>query len=114
MAETNHTAQHRLLAIEDEPDCSDLILRTALKCGYEARPALDVRALHKTIRDWRPHVITLDLCMPEVDGMEIISMIKEVGFAGELIIISGQPEWIRDLTSRVASQSGLKVPAHMS
>jgi DNA-binding NtrC family response regulator len=114
MAETHHADRRRLLAIEDDSDCSDLILRTALKCGYEARSAADARALHETMREWQPHVITLDLCMPEIDGMEVISMIKEIGFAGDLIIINGQPEWIRDLTSRVASESGLKVPARMS
>jgi hypothetical protein len=41
-------------------------------------------------------------------------LVKESAFAGQLIIISGQAEWIRDLTSRIASECGLKVPAHMS
>jgi YesN/AraC family two-component response regulator len=59
-------------------------------------------------------VITLDLCLPNFDGMEVIGLIKEAGFAGHLIIISGQPEWIRDLTRKVASESGLNVPAQMS
>jgi DNA-binding response OmpR family regulator len=114
MGEANHTVPHRLLAVEDDSDCSDLIVRTALKCGYAALPALDARSMDETIRYWRPHVITLDLCLPEIDGMEVISLIKETGFAGPLVIISGQAEWIRDLTSRIASESGLKVPAHMS
>jgi len=70
--------------------------------------------MDETIRNWRPHVITLDLCLPEIDGMEVISLIKKTDFAGPLIIISGQPEWIRDLTGRMASESGLKVPAQMS
>ncbi len=114
MAEANHTAPHRLLAVEDDLDCSDLIVRTARKCGYAALPALDARSMDETIRNWRPHVITLDLCLPEIDGMEVISLIKKTDFAGPLIIISGQPEWIRDLTGRMASESGLKVPAQMS
>jgi DNA-binding response OmpR family regulator len=114
MADANQTAPHRLLAVEDDPDCSDLILRTALKSGYTGLAAEDALSLHATIRDWRPDVITLDLCLPNFDGMEVIGLIKEAGFAGHLIIISGQPEWIRDLTRKVASESGLNVPAQMS
>ena len=114
MADANQTAPHRLLAVEDDPDCSDLILRTALKSGYTGLAAADALSLHQTIRNWRPDVITLDLCLPNIDGMEVIALIKEAGFAGHLIIISGQPEWIRDLTRNVASESGLNVPAQMS
>jgi hypothetical protein len=35
-------------------------------------------------------------------------------FQGDVIIVSGEPEWIRDLTSSIAIESGLSVPAHMA
>jgi CheY-like chemotaxis protein len=66
------------------------------------------------IENWQPHVITLDLCLPHVDAIEVISAIKGTGFAGPVIIVSGQPEWIRDFTSKAAAECGLSVPAHMS
>ena len=114
MTQANEAATHRLLAVEDDADCSDLIVRTAVRCGYAVRASMDAESLRETIQEWRPHVITLDLCLPNIDGMEVISLIKESAFAGQLIIVSGQAEWIRDLTSGIASESGLKVPAHMS
>jgi len=114
MTEATEAAAHRLLAVEDDPDCADLIVRTAKRCGYAARSAPDAELLRQTIREWQPTVITLDLCLPNIDGMEVITLIKDSAFSGELIIISGQAEWIRDLTSRIAVESGLSVPAHMS
>src|SRR5688572_22729753 len=113
MAERDHTPPYRLLAVEDDLDCSDLITRVARRSGYSGVAAADPLSIDQAIRNWRPHVITLDLCLPEIDGMEVISLIKGTGFAGELIIISGEPEWIRDLTASIASESGLSVPAHM-
>ena len=77
-------------------------------------PAADAPSMTEAIRNWRPHVITLDLCLPHIDGLELISAIKDAAFAGQLIIVSGQPEWIRDFTSKAASECGLRVPAHMS
>jgi CheY-like chemotaxis protein len=109
-----HTAPYRILVVEDDPDCSDLVVRIALKSGYVGLVAADPLSIDEAIRNWRPHVITLDLCLPEIDGMEVISLIRAVGFAGELIIISGQAEWIRELTASITSDSGLSVPAHMS
>jgi DNA-binding NtrC family response regulator len=113
MTEANQAA-HRLLAVEDDADCSDLILRTAVRCGYVARAATDAESLREKIQEWQPHVITLDLCLPHIDGMEVVSLVNESGFSGQLIIISGQADWIRELTSKIASECGLHVPAHMS
>jgi CheY-like chemotaxis protein len=114
MTQPTEPAAHRLLAVEDDPDSADLIVRVAGRCGYATRTAPDAVLLRETIREWQPHVITLDLCLPNIDGMEVISLIKESAFTGELIIISGQADWIRDLTRNIAIESGLSVPPHMS
>ena len=105
---------YRLLIVEDDPDFADLIARSGRRCGYEAMAAGDATEMGTAIRNWRPDVITLDLCLPNVDGIEVVSAIKTAGFSGPLIIISGQPDWIRELTSRAAAECGLSVPAHMA
>jgi len=114
LAQANNPNHPRLLAVDDNADCSDLIVRTALKCGYDAFPVADARALDGTIRNLRPHVITLDLCLPDVDGIEIVSILKNSGFPGQLIIVSGQPDWLRLQAANLASMNGMKVIAHIS
>jgi len=106
--------QFRLMAVDDNEDCSELIVRTAVKCGYEAFPLSDARSLSETISRWRPHVITLDLCLPEFDGFEILSLLKTIQFGGHLIIISAQSEDLRDQALKLASSHGLRVLTHMS
>ena len=114
MAEVDSTPGHRLLVVEDDPDSAELIVRAAQRCGYAAKPAVDAAEMSEAIRDWRPHVITLDLCLPHIDGIEVIAAIKQSGFAGPVIIVSGQPDWVRELTSKAAAECGLSVPAHMA
>jgi DNA-binding NtrC family response regulator len=102
-------AKPRLLAIDDNPDSAELIARVAVKCGYEARTIGDLDQLKDVLLAWPPSVLTLDLCMPQEDGIGVLAMLKECDFAGKLVIISGQDGWLRKAAARLADARGLKV-----
>jgi len=104
----------RLLALDDNADSADLIARLGTKCGYESRSISDTRLLTELVETWKPDVISLDLCMPEEDGIVVLSTLQEVGFAGDLVIISGQDSWLRKSASRLAAARGLKVTGDFS
>ena len=106
---SSSTGKYRLLAVDDYKDSAELIVRNALRCGYECFPVYDARTLREIIPHWRPHVITLDLCLPDIDGFESISALKAVQYVGDLLIISGQPDWIRKQATQFAGISGLRV-----
>jgi two-component system chemotaxis response regulator CheY len=108
------TPKARLLAVDDNSDSAELIVRVASKCGYEARPMTDLRPLRSVLEEWKPHVLTLDLVMPQEDGIAILSTLKDSKFAGTLIIISGQDDWLRETAGRLASACGLNVAHHLS
>lgn len=99
----------RLLAVDDSEDSAELVARVATKCGYEARSLSDPTRLYELLRDWKPRVLTLDLCMPEADGIALLSVLKENGFDGHLVIISGQDGWLRKAAARLAEGRGLQV-----
>ena len=108
------TPKARLLAVDDNSDSAELIVRVASKCGYEARPMTDLRPLRSVLEEWKPHVLTLDLVMPQEDGIAILSTLKDSKFDGTLIIISGQDDWLRETAGRLASACGLNVAHHLS
>jgi CheY-like chemotaxis protein len=99
----------RLLAVDDHPDSAELIARVAAKCGYDAQPLAKLAPLPALLQDWKPKVITLDLCMPEEDGISVFATLKQAGFDGELIIVSGQDSWLRKTACRLAAAQGLRV-----
>jgi CheY-like chemotaxis protein len=112
MAQSN-AGKYRLLVVDDEKDNAELIVRTALRCGYESFPVYYARTLREIIPHWQPHVISFDLGLPDVEGFELLSALKSVQYSGELIIISGQPEWFRKRAAQFASLSGLRVTANL-
>jgi CheY-like chemotaxis protein len=99
----------RLLAVDDNSDSAELIARVAAKCGYDARSMTDPSSLGRILAEWKPQVLTLDLCMPEEDGISVLSLLTQSGFSGHLLIISGQDEWFRKTASWLASARGLNV-----
>ena len=99
----------RLLAMDDNADSAELIARVATKCGYDARAIGDSRSLRRMLAEWKPEVLTLDLCMPDEDGINLMSLLEESGFDGQLVIISGQDTWFRQAAGRLAALKGLKV-----
>ena len=103
----------RLLAVDDNSDSAELIARVAIKCGYEAQSIADPRSLQQILNKWKPEILTLDLCMPQEDGVGLLSLLEESGFEGQLVIISGQDDWIRKTARRLAAARGLKVADDM-
>jgi len=102
-------AKARLLAVDDNSDSAELIARVASKCGYDARSMTDPSTLARVLDEWKPQVLTLDLCMPDEDGISVLSLLTQSGYSGHLLIISGQDEWFRKTASRLALARGLNV-----
>lgn len=103
----------RLLAIDDSVDSADLVARVAARCGYEAQATSDPTTVRALLASWKPEILTLDLCMPEADGIDLLSVLEEAGFNGRLVIISGQDGWFRKAAARLAETRGLKVVEDM-
>ena len=106
---TGADAKGRLLAVDDSADSADLVARIAARCGFEAQATSDPTRVRALVMSWKPEVLTLDLCMPEADGIDLLSVLAESGFDGLLVIISGQDGWFRKAASRLAETRGLKV-----
>ena len=104
----------RLLAIDDHADSAELIARLAAKLGYDSRTAASSHELRNTLGSWQPDILTLDLSMPEEDGLGVFSLLEQQGFGGRIVIISGHDEWLRRSAGRLASAKGLNIAGNLS
>lgn len=104
----------RLLAVDDNPDHAELVVRVAAKCGYDARSTSDPLRVDQIVKQWTPNVITIDLCMPRQDGLETAAVLQAAGFKGPLVIISAQDRAVRVAASHLASARGLNVTGNVA
>jgi CheY-like chemotaxis protein len=57
-----------VLIVEDDPSVRALLAVFFAAEGYEVRAVENGRPALALLEDWHPHVIILDLMMPDVDG----------------------------------------------
>jgi DNA-binding response OmpR family regulator len=105
--------QGRLIAIDDNLDSAELVARIARKCGYEARAVTQINGLSELISEWKPTVLSLDLGMPEEDGVSALAKLQDSGFSGSLVIVSGQDRALRQIAQRLADARGINVAGDM-
>jgi two-component system alkaline phosphatase synthesis response regulator PhoP len=61
---------HKILVIDDESDIIEFLTYNLKKEGYEIFSALNGRDGIELARKYNPHLILLDIMMPEMDGIE--------------------------------------------
>ena len=70
------TMSYRILLVDDEADILEFISYNLVKEGYEVHTAGNgIEAIQKAL-EVKPHLILLDVMMPEMDGIETCSQIR--------------------------------------
>ncbi|MCE5237198.1 response regulator [bacterium] len=66
----------RVLAIDDDPSVLEWIQRALGRAGYQVLTARSGREGLELAREARPHAITLDVLMPEMDGWAVLTALQ--------------------------------------
>jgi CheY-like chemotaxis protein len=67
----------RVLAVDDEEDALTLLRAVLETAGAEVTTVISPLIALDRISEARPHVLVLDLGMPEMDGFELIKRIRQ-------------------------------------
>jgi two-component system chemotaxis response regulator CheY len=96
----------RLLIADDAAIIREMIKDAALKAGWEVvAQANNGQAAIEMYQEFRPDVCTLDLVMPEYDGMHALRGIKAIDPDAKVIVVSAleQKSVLKDTFSMGAS-----------
>ncbi len=85
----------RVLIVDDEPEIAEGIafLISRLCPGYETDVAYDGEEGCKYALSKRPDIVLTDIKMPGLDGLEMISRLKEAGLESVFVVLSGFAEF---------------------
>ncbi len=66
----------KILLVDDEPDILELLSYNFRKKGFEVSAALNGADGLKSLEDYHPDIIIIDIMMPEMDGIEMCRNIR--------------------------------------
>ncbi len=100
---------NRLLIVDDEPAIGAFIGRVAANIGYEIMAVSTPDQFLQHVRNWRPTHIMMDLQMPLVDGLALLSHLAAEQCGASITLISGVDRTVVEAARRVGIERGLKM-----
>jgi two-component system OmpR family response regulator len=69
----------RVLVVDDEHTLTDLLQMALRYEGWEVRTAATGHQALTTAREFRPDVVVLDIMLPDIDGLQVMSRMRDNG-----------------------------------
>jgi two-component system response regulator MprA len=66
----------RVLVADDDDGVTSVVARTLIREGYEVRTAPNGDAALRSLREWKPDALVLDVLMPGTDGLAVCRRIR--------------------------------------
>jgi two-component system alkaline phosphatase synthesis response regulator PhoP len=76
----------KILLVDDEPDILEIVGYNLEQAGYQVFKAENGKDAVKQAIKVKPHLIIMDVMMPEMDGMEACEKIREIPELKDIII----------------------------
>jgi CheY-like chemotaxis protein len=97
----------RLLVVDDEADFTGFVRDFAGRFGYDVATAENGAVARERFREFDPHVVLLDMIMPQMDGVEFIEWLGSERANVRLVVVTGfNPNYGR-LAEKLAEARGL-------
>lgn len=79
----------RILVVDDEVDILDAIRTILEKEGHEVATAATAHEGLERLQSHRPHVVLSDLRLPDIDGVELLKLVKKQHPEIEVVLLTG-------------------------
>jgi len=99
----------RVLILDDDASVGQTIQWLAEGFGFEAAFVTNADAFFLTLTEINPDIITIDLVMPDLDGVEIMRLLAERDCKAKIVISSGMGTRVLDAAQRSAREHGLSI-----
>lgn len=93
-----HEAQTRILVIEDNQRIAHFVDKGFASAGYAVEICRDGASGLRAVTGSRPDLVVLDLGLPDMDGMEVLGLIRAGGHTMPVIVLTARS----DIPDRVA------------
>jgi two-component system response regulator PilR (NtrC family) len=79
----------KILIVEDDADSADFLRIMLEREGYLVRAAATAKHALEELSSWKPEIILMDLMLPDVEGMDLLTDFRRISPATQVIVVSG-------------------------
>lgn len=79
------------VVVEDDLDMRNLLEGIFIRSGLTVHTASDDRSGVQMVREMKPHIVTLDVGLPDIDGLEVLRRIRQFSDAF-VVMLTGRTE----------------------
>ena len=79
----------RILIVDDEPVASDALRQLLQPRGFEVRLAGNGAEARAAVAAWHPHVVLLDLILPDVEDLDLLRDLRSEAPDTEVVMVTG-------------------------
>jgi len=80
----------RAVVVDDEDSLTDLLSMALRYEGWDVRLAPDGQRALSTIREFRPDVVVLDVMLPDIDGLTVLSRLRADGIQTPILFLTAK------------------------
>ena len=73
----DETRQPRIVVADDDPDTLEFLIELFTQMGYRVAGCPDGLAAQACIAELQPDLVTLDVCMPRMDGITLFEHLRD-------------------------------------
>ena len=84
------TGAARVLVVDDEPNISALLAAALRLVAYDTRVASSGRAALACVEEFDPHLVVLDVMLPDLDGFEVARRLRTAGRPVPVLFLSAR------------------------
>jgi DNA-binding response OmpR family regulator len=98
--------ERRLLSVDDDPAILRLIARIATDLDFSVESIAQGELFRDAYQRFTPTVVTLDIFMPGVDGIELLLWLAQIKSSAHVIVTSGAELRYLPMANEIGRQHG--------
>lgn len=83
---------HRVLVVDDEADLRELLSTSLRFAGYSVASAATGTSALTAVAEFRPHLVVLDVMMPDMDGFTVTRRLRARGDLVPIVFLTARDE----------------------
>jgi DNA-binding response OmpR family regulator len=99
----------RLLIVDDQPQFGDIIAKVGRSVGFDVKVTERADEFRRQLDTFQPSVVTIDLVMPEMDGIALLRELAAHRCKASILVTSGLDVRTLSWAETLGRELGLKL-----